>query len=452
MPPIRNFRFLLIVLFLLSSMASAAAQTTMIPVSIPVNGQFVFSGRLATASGPELSQLFVVDTAIGATHLQDENPKEVFSLTLNHAGTKLAYRSGPTPTILDVTTGTKTSLSLPIGYHPHDWSPDDTHILFVHNNFDTQPERNALKLYNVSSGSLTTLLDYAVGETLATELPPSVPSGLNALTFASISQAQWNPVYPEWILVQLDTRAMPDPEGHPIININFLFNSQTYQMLSLDAVVTEPIQPFPIRWSPDGQYLVVRTLGDDGKGYINLIAFENVSGSWQVNLLDSAQEDGTVKNWLGAGDLLLASKGTVGIDNVYSIVQIIDSTWHDTEFFRLPYSTFAWNGSSVDWRITANEADKQTLTCLFDQALATRLETGMRARVNFTDGTPLRLREAPLVYSSEILQMPEGTEFDILSGPVCANGYRWWQVKLDDSTAGWAAEANSKGYFIEPLL
>jgi hypothetical protein len=57
--------------------------------------------------------------------------------------------------------------------------------------------------------------------------------------------------------------------------------------------------------------------------------------------------------------------------------------------------------------------------------------------VNFTDGTPLSLREAPDFDSAEILPMPEGAEFNIIGGPACVNAdlyYRFWQLQLDDST------------------
>ena len=74
--------------------------------------------------------------------------------------------------------------------------------------------------------------------------------------------------------------------------------------------------------------------------------------------------------------------------------------------------------------------------------------------MNFTNGTPLRLRTEPDFDTPEVTQMAEGTEFEVIRGSACVNAsdyYRFWQLQLDDGTTGWAAEANTTGYFIEPI-
>jgi len=82
-------------------------------------------------------------------------------------------------------------------------------------------------------------------------------------------------------------------------------------------------------------------------------------------------------------------------------------------------------------------------------APSSRLEVGMRARVTFTDGTALRLRTTP--GGSIITSMPEGTPFNLIGGPLCQEGFTWWNIELDDGTAGWSAEGDDENYFIEPL-
>jgi hypothetical protein len=74
----------------------------------------------------------------------------------------------------------------------------------------------------------------------------------------------------------------------------------------------------------------------------------------------------------------------------------------------------------------------------------------MAGRVTITDGTPTRLRSAADLYSEQVTLMAEGTPFTVLDGPTCADGYRWWQLQLDDGTTGWAAEASPDEYFLEP--
>lgn len=78
-----------------------------------------------------------------------------------------------------------------------------------------------------------------------------------------------------------------------------------------------------------------------------------------------------------------------------------------------------------------------------------QVTAGMRARVTFTDGTPLRLRETP--NGTVIRNMEEGVPFDVIGGPVCSVGYTWWQVRQDDGISGWAAEGDSDDYFLEPV-
>ena len=78
-----------------------------------------------------------------------------------------------------------------------------------------------------------------------------------------------------------------------------------------------------------------------------------------------------------------------------------------------------------------------------------RVTAGMRARITYTDGTPLRLRESPT--GSVIRNIEEGVSFDIIGGPTCASGYTWWQIRQDDGITGWVAEGDIDGYFIEPM-
>jgi|GEM_PF-5107909 len=85
---------------------------------------------------------------------------------------------------------------------------------------------------------------------------------------------------------------------------------------------------------------------------------------------------------------------------------------------------------------------------LCDEAPESRLAIGMRARVTYTDGVPLRVRNAP---NGEIItQLQEGTEFNVIGGSVCENGYLWWQIQTDDNLIGWSAEGADDSYFIEP--
>lgn len=101
-----------------------------------------------------------------------------------------------------------------------------------------------------------------------------------------------------------------------------------------------------------------------------------------------------------------------------------------------------------EYGINDNNFDLAAPECA--NAPESRLEIGMRARVTYTDGTPLRVRTAP--DGSIITEIAEGTGFDIVGGSQCSSAYRWWQIQLDDNTVGWSAEGIGESYFIEQVF
>jgi hypothetical protein len=85
-------------------------------------------------------------------------------------------------------------------------------------------------------------------------------------------------------------------------------------------------------------------------------------------------------------------------------------------------------------------------------ALATRLRSGMHVRVTFTDGTPLRLRDAAGKTTKTLTTIKEGGQMMVVGGPQCVSGGIWWQVKLDSgSQVGWVLEGENNVYYVEPV-
>jgi hypothetical protein len=79
------------------------------------------------------------------------------------------------------------------------------------------------------------------------------------------------------------------------------------------------------------------------------------------------------------------------------------------------------------------------------------VQIGVTARSTVVDGSPLNVRDAPNVTTAQVARIvPENTRFQVVDGPRCADGYTWWQVRLQDGLVGWVAEAGSEFYFIEP--
>lgn len=83
--------------------------------------------------------------------------------------------------------------------------------------------------------------------------------------------------------------------------------------------------------------------------------------------------------------------------------------------------------------------------------LPSQVAVGTLARVTFTDGTPLRLRETP--GGTFLTDLAEGTQFNVVGGPQCQGQFTWWQVTVVNSgQSGWVAEGDTDTYFIEPAV
>jgi hypothetical protein len=82
---------------------------------------------------------------------------------------------------------------------------------------------------------------------------------------------------------------------------------------------------------------------------------------------------------------------------------------------------------------------------------APAIAVGGRAQVANLSGAPLRAREAPGLSGRIVARFPEGSEVEVIAGPVEAEGYTWWQVTGPAGT-GWSAERSPEGVvFLEPL-
>lgn len=81
-------------------------------------------------------------------------------------------------------------------------------------------------------------------------------------------------------------------------------------------------------------------------------------------------------------------------------------------------------------------------------AMPPRLTVGGQARVTFTDGSNLNVRTEPA--GSLLTQIAEGSVVNVIDGPVCADGYLYWNIQVADDLSGWSAEGGSGVYWLEP--
>lgn len=79
-------------------------------------------------------------------------------------------------------------------------------------------------------------------------------------------------------------------------------------------------------------------------------------------------------------------------------------------------------------------------------------QIGSRGAVTYRDGVPRRLRTAPTANAPLVVELLDGIAFEVIGGPVCAESYNWWQVRiLTTGITGWIAEGRPGRYFVEVI-
>ncbi len=120
-----------------------------------------------------------------------------------------------------------------------------------------------------------------------------------------------------------------------------------------------------------------------------------------------------------------------------------------------PYATLAdwqdiygWRCSSqpgyVDPMPSGGQQPTEAEGC--DLAPSSQLSVGMSVRVSTDE---LNLRSSPELGPNIIEKYYTGATFQVVGGPECGDGYRWWQVK--QFVTGWMADGESGEYYLEPV-
>lgn len=91
-------------------------------------------------------------------------------------------------------------------------------------------------------------------------------------------------------------------------------------------------------------------------------------------------------------------------------------------------------------------AAMQASTC--PGALPSRMRVGFEGRITAPNGT--NMRERPGVAAPTVFGMPQDAVFMVLDGPVCADGFAWWEVRYR-RFVGWAAESGRSDYWMVSL-
>jgi len=78
------------------------------------------------------------------------------------------------------------------------------------------------------------------------------------------------------------------------------------------------------------------------------------------------------------------------------------------------------------------------------------LQAGGQATIRTTEGDSLNVRSGSGTGFAIIFKAAPGTLVDLLEGPVSANGYQWWRIRLPSGQEGWAVESAANEVTLVP--
>jgi len=100
--------------------------------------------------------------------------------------------------------------------------------------------------------------------------------------------------------------------------------------------------------------------------------------------------------------------------------------------------------SPISPRSVREPVESQDNTC---PESATRLSPGDIARVSNFDPSPLNVRSYAGLENEVVFRIPAAEPMSVISGPVCHDGYRWYEVGYQ-GRGGWSAEVGPSGNYL----
>lgn len=132
-----------------------------------------------------------------------------------------------------------------------------------------------------------------------------------------------------------------------------------------------------------------------------------------------------------------------------------DESWVRNDVISLTGACINLDQVNGDGTVIATiESDVNAVSSAVTQcsgAPLSRLTTNMVARVTL-GGTDNRMRIAPNTETTAIQSgsIPPGSNFTVITGPLCAEGYAWWLVDFE-GLVGWTVEGAGGDYWLEPI-
>ncbi|MGB1286088.1 MAG: hypothetical protein ACPG7F_06110 [Aggregatilineales bacterium] len=445
--------FLIGAMCFLSSVITAQSSSTVI--TLPVSGSIVESPsrteavtvKINTSSGHEKSFEYVLspytlewspDGLKIAGHISgimDRHQIGYYNLNENTAFTQDTGLEGSYPV-----------------YNPIGWTSDSQQIVYqVYSiSSDFQEQFYSFYSYDIVAKTFQLIEEYRTGQT--ENVPVIEP--LSNKVFLNVYFASINPVYNEWVAVSASVGEKEDTDDGTAYrgeSINYLWNIQSGNVISIQSLLDslQFTDAHTFSWHPDGKTLLIANSGQlphpENKQIILVNFTSDGAVSLQKNIIPPDPFD--YVEWLGVRDLLIVRQYDAANDQqIYSIAQSIENQWYQTEFFRR-VSSGSLYGSA--WRLEADETERYTLSCIFDRALSSQLQTGQQAVVS--SSTSLNLQSSPFDTTTQITQVANGEIVDIIGVNACTDDLRFWNVHTASGDEGWLPEADTQQYFLNPL-
>lgn len=82
-----------------------------------------------------------------------------------------------------------------------------------------------------------------------------------------------------------------------------------------------------------------------------------------------------------------------------------------------------------------------------------RLDLGTRVGIVYDDAIARSLRAAPSRSAVLVERLIGGVALELIGGPLCADGYNWWQVRIvTTDITGWVAEGRPGAYWFDVIF
>jgi len=193
----------------------------------------------------------------------------------------------------------------------------------------------------------------------------------------------------------------------------------------------EAVREMVVRGGPGSQYPEVALLPADWR--LNLTGISD-DGAWYQVVLP----DGTL-GWVASAAALARTGGNVAALPV-APAPTDTPTWTPTI---TPTHTLPALPT-----IAPTDTPQPVESC--PGALPSRLLPGQRGFVREDDPLPVNVRSGPGTTFPRVSQIPIRSIFDVLEGPVCAQGLAWYRILTHTRVEGWIAEGDIV-YFVDPL-